>query len=133
MKYLLDTDICIYLISQSSKSLINKIKAFEPGEIGLSVITVSELQFGIAKSKYKDKNRQALDIFTSAFDIIEYDIPAAYAYGELRTQLQKAGQLIGPLDMLIAAQALSRALILVTNNETEFKRVNGLKIENWTK
>jgi tRNA(fMet)-specific endonuclease VapC len=131
MTYLLDTCICIYLINKRPLSLISKFKQHQPGEIGISVITASELQYGVAKSSRKEENQERLDAFLAPFDILPYDAEAVAAYGGIRAELEKKGQLIGPLDMLIAAQALSSGLILVTNNEKEFQRIPGLQIENW--
>jgi tRNA(fMet)-specific endonuclease VapC len=131
MKYLLDTNICIYIMNKRPAKVINKFKQREVGEIGLSSITVSELQYGVAKSNQRELNRQRLNEFIAPLDILTYDELAAEAYGNIRIQLEKSGQPIGPLDTLIAAHALSRNLILVTNNETEFQRVKNLKVVNW--
>lgn len=131
MKYLLDTNICIYIMNKRPANVINKFKQREVGEIGLSSITVSELEYGVAKSNQRELNRQRLNEFIIPLDILNYDEFAAEAYGNIRIQLEKSGQPIGPLDTLIAAHAVSRNLILVTNNEAEFKRVANLKVENW--
>jgi tRNA(fMet)-specific endonuclease VapC len=131
MKYLLDTNICIYIMNKRPAKVINKFKQREVGEIGLSSITVSELQYGVAKSNQRELNRQRLNEFIAPLDILTYDELAAEAYGNIRIQLEKSGQPIGPLDTLIAAHALSRNLILVTNNEIEFQRVKNLKVVNW--
>ncbi len=131
MKYLIDTNICIYIMNKRPAKVIKKFKHFEVGEIGLSTITVSELQYGVAKSNQRELNRQRLNEFITPLEILSYDEFAAEAYGNIRIQLEKSGQPIGPLDTLIAAHARSRNLILVTNNETEFKRVEDLKVENW--
>lgn len=131
MIYLLDTCICIYLINKRPLPLISKFKQHQPGEIGISVITASELQYGVEKSSRKAKNQERLDAFLAPFDIFPYDVKAVAAYGGIRADIEKKGQTIGPLDMLIAAQALSGGLILVTNNEKEFQRIPGLQIENW--
>jgi tRNA(fMet)-specific endonuclease VapC len=131
MKYLLDTNICIYIMNKRPAKVINKFKQREVGEIGLSSITVSELQYGVAKSNQRELNRQRLNEFIAPLDILTYDELAAEAYGNIRIQLEKSGQPIGPLDTLIAAHALSRNLILVTNNEIEFQRVENLKVINW--
>ena len=129
MKYLLDTNICIYIMNKRPAKVINKFKQREVGAIGLSSITVSELQYGVAKSNQREQNRQRLNEFITPLEILTYDELAAEAYGNIRIQLEKSG--IGPLDTLIAAHALSRNLILVTNNEAEFKRVVNLKVVNW--
>jgi tRNA(fMet)-specific endonuclease VapC len=97
----------------------------------VSTITVSELQYGVAKSKNRRLNEQRVEEFLSPLEILPYDEIAASIYGDIRLQLEKVGKPIGPLDLLIAAQALSRKLVLITNNEKEFKRVNNLKVENW--
>jgi tRNA(fMet)-specific endonuclease VapC len=131
MIYLLDTCICIYLINKRPLPLISTFKQHQPGEIGISVITASELQYGVEKSSRKAENQERLDAFLAPFDILPYDVKAVAAYGDIRAELEKKGQPIGPLDMLIAAQALSGGLIFVTNNEEEFQRIPGLQIENW--
>ena len=111
--------------------IIHKFKQFDVGEIGVSTITVSELQYGVAKSKNYRLNEQRIEEFLSPLEILPYDEIAAGIYGDIRLQLEKSGEPIGPLDLLFAAQALSRDLVLITNNEKEFKRVNNLKVENW--
>ena len=131
MNYLIDTDICIYIMNKRPARVIEKVKTSEIGEIGISTITVSELRYGAAKSVHKEKNQRRLDEFLTPFEILDFDKPAARAYGEIRFQLEKAGLPIGPLDLLIAAHAASQGLILVTNNEREFKRIPVLKVENW--
>jgi tRNA(fMet)-specific endonuclease VapC len=133
MKYLIDTNICIYVMNKRPKKIIQKFKQFEPGEIGISTITVSELQYGIAKSKHQERNQLRLREFLAPLEILDYDEEAAEAYGDIRFQLEKRGRPIGPLDLLIAAQAASRGLILVTNNDKEFNRIKKVKVENWTK
>ena len=132
MKYLLDTNICIYLIRERSKPLLEKIIANSSEGLGLSVITVCELEFGVAKSSAKEKNRLALDRFINKFSVLPLGEKVAKTYGELRAGLEVNGTPIGPLDLLIAAHALAENLTLVTNNEYEFKRVTGLRVENWT-
>ena len=131
MKYLLDTNICIYIMNKRPAKVISKFKQREVGEIGLSSITVSELQYGVAKSNQRELNRQRLNEFITPLEILTYDELAAEAYGNIRIQLEKSGQPIGPLDTLIAAHAISRNLILVTNNVAEFRRVENLKVVNW--
>ncbi len=131
MKFLLNTCICIYLINKRPLPLLSKFKQHQPGEIGISVITASELQYGVAKSSRKEENQERLDTFLAPFEILPYDAKAISTYGRIRADLEKRGQLIGPLDMLIAAQALSSSLILVTNNEKEFQRIPDLRLKNW--
>ena len=133
MKYLIDTNICIYIMNKRPVAVIKKFKQFELGEIGISTITVSELQYGVAKSTYRERNQQRLEEFIAPLEILTYDEMASRAYGDIRFQLEKYGQPIGPLDLLIAAHALSQDLVLITNNDMEFKRIKNLKVENWTK
>lgn len=131
MKYFLDTNICIYLINQKPKHVLERLQTIDPYDIVLSSIVVSELEYGVAKSMQRVKNSQRLEKFISGFTIANYDRAAAKQYGDLRTTLERSGQLIGPQDMFIAAHALSLNLPLVTNNEREFRRVQGLRVENW--
>ena len=133
MKYLIDTNICIYIMNQRPARVIQRFKQFELGEIGISTITVSELQYGVAKSTYQEKNEVRLEQFLAPLEILTYDQTAAKVYGDIRFHLEKRGQPIGPLDLLIAAHAMSQDLTLVTNNDKEFRRIKKLKIENWTK
>jgi len=132
VKYLLDTDICIYLIKNKSPELIEKVTEKDPGEIGISAITLAELRLGIAKSKNSEKNSIALEKMLRPIEILPFDENAAFAYGEVRKELEKAGTPIGPMDCLIASHAFSIDATVVTNNEREFKRVKKLKTENWS-
>jgi tRNA(fMet)-specific endonuclease VapC len=129
--YLLDSNICIYLINHRPEHVVEKIKEHKPDEIKLSAISFGELNYGVAKSKFRNKNKQALLHFASAFDIIEFDGRDAEVYGLIRADLENKGEIIGPYDMQIAAQAISRDLTLVTNNTKEFSRILNLKIKNW--
>jgi tRNA(fMet)-specific endonuclease VapC len=131
MKYMLDTDTCIALIRQRSPRLLAKVVSFPQGEIGLSSITVAELQYGVERSQYGDKNRTALAQFLLPFDIADFDYAAALAYGRIRAELEAKGMPIGALDTLIAAHALALQVTLVTHNLGEFQRVQGLVVENW--
>ncbi len=130
MKYLLDTDTCIYLINERPTKVLTQFKRHALEDIGISSITASELAYGVAKSA-SAKNSAALQAFLLPLNVVEYDTAAAMAYGDIRASLEKQGKTIGPLDMLIAASALSRKLVLVTNNEKEFRRVAKLTVENW--
>jgi tRNA(fMet)-specific endonuclease VapC len=131
MRYLLDTNICIYLIKKRPHRLMEKFNAYSVGEIGVSSITVAELQYGVRKSQHPVKNQQALQQFLLPLVIADFDEQAAIAYGEVRAVLEAQGTPIGPLDTLIAAQAISLDVTLVTNNVREFSRVQGLRFENW--
>lgn len=131
MIYLIDTNICIYIMNQRPPDVIHKFKQMDVGMVGLSAITVSELSFGVAKSSHPQKNMTRLNEFLAPFEVLPYDDKAALVYGKVRSGLERRGMVIGPLDMLIAAHAMSRDLILVTNNEKEFHRIETLKTENW--
>jgi len=131
MRFLLDTDTCIYLIKKKPPSVIEKLRACQAGDVGISAVTVAELRYGASKSQRIQQNHEALDLFLAPFEVVTFDETAAAAYGEIRAQLEKAGQPIGPLDMLIAAHAKGMNVALVTNNVGEFKRVKGLKVETW--
>jgi len=131
MMYLLDTNICIYLINRKPENVVNHIKLLQPHQIKLSAISIAELEYGVSKSKNRDKNRSALINFASAFDIIDFNDEDAEVYGLIRANLEKKGLVIGPYDMQIAAQAISRDIILVTNNTKEFERIENIKLENW--
>ncbi len=131
MNYLIDTNICIYIMNKRPAEVIQKFKNLEIGQIGISSITVSELNYGVAKSQQKKQNAKRLEEFLTPFEILPYDENASRYYGIIRSELESQGKVIGPLDMLIAAHAVSENLILVTNNEKEFQRIKSLKVENW--
>lgn len=128
---MLDTNICIYIIKNKPQSVREKLKEFDIGDLVLSSITVSELYYGVYKSEHVEKNLLALEHFLKPFDILEYEIKASVAYGKIRADLEKRGQIIGGLDMMIAAHALSCNMILVTNSTKEFQRVKELRLDNW--
>lgn len=132
MKWMLDTNICIYVIKNQPRSVLDRLVETPTEDVGVSVITAAELRYGASKSARPDQNHGALDEFLYPFEIALFDEPATKAYGSIRSALEKKGRPIGPLDMLIAAHALSLGVRLVTNNSKEFKRVEGLKVENWT-
>jgi len=129
--YLLDTNICIYLINKKPVHIVERIKELQPHQIKLSAVSLGELEYGVSKSMYREKNRNALLHFASAFDILPFNDSDAEVYGILRAGLERNGCVIGPYDMQIAAQAFTRDLILVTNNISEFNRIPGLRLENW--
>jgi len=131
MKVMLDTNICIYLIRERPQTVLRRFRFFPIGDIGISAITLSELEYGAAKSAQPKKNREALEAFISPIDVAAYDRRATEVYGRIRAALEKRGRPIGAMDLLIAAHALSLGVRLVTNNEREFKRVPGLRVENW--
>ena len=129
--YLLDTNICIYIIKKKPADVLKTLKTKSKKDIYVSSITIAELEYGIAKSQFPEKNKIALIEFLSIFNILPFDDADAVDFGEIKKELEKKGKIIGPMDLLLAAQAKSRKLILVTNNTKEFERVEGLKIENW--
>jgi len=131
MKYLLDTNICIYLIKKKPESVIKKFMKLRPGSVSITSITLSELYYGVIKSSKPDENMVALQEFISPLEILDFTNEDAIIYGKIRVELEKKGKLIGAMDLLIAAIAKSRELILVTNNTKEFSRVSDLIIENW--
>jgi tRNA(fMet)-specific endonuclease VapC len=131
MRYLLDTDTCIYIIKKQPVEVFNRLKKCSIGDVAVSSITVAELEYGAAKSNRPDQNRNALLAFLSPFEILPFDDQAAIHYGDIRSHLEKSGKLIGSMDMMIAAHARSIPLILVTNNSREFARVPDLRVENW--
>ena len=133
MAYVLDTNICIYIIKKKPKKVLETLKRKKISSIGISTITLSELEYGIVKSQAPGKNRLALIEFIAPLKIYNYDDMAAKHYGEIMAYLEKIGKTMGPLDMLIAAHVRSLGYILVTNNEKEFINVPNLKVENWTK
>ncbi len=132
MRYLLDTNICIYIIKRKPPEVLERLTSLEPEEVGVSSITVAELEYGMARSSRPRQNRDALINFLAPLQILAFDDEAARHYGDIRVHLEKAGQPIGAMDLLIAAHARSLSLTLVTNNEKEFSRVPGLVVENWT-
>jgi tRNA(fMet)-specific endonuclease VapC len=133
IQYMLDTNICIYIIKKKPADAIERLRQSRISQVGISSITLSELEYGVAKSSRPDQNQLALAQFLAPMEILSYGGEAAQQYGRLRAFLEKQGTPIGSLDMLIAAHALSTGCILVTNNEREFSRIPDLKIDNWMK
>jgi tRNA(fMet)-specific endonuclease VapC len=132
LKYLLDTNICIYIIKKKDPGILRRLQSYKEGEIGISSITIAELEYGVARSTQSQRNRLALASFLIPFEIIDFDQEAATDYGLIRAWLEREGKPIGSMDMLLAAQARSKGIVLVTNNENEFRKVPGLKLDNWT-
>ena len=131
LKYLLDTDICVYAIRKKSPSLFQKISRLHIGDAGISAITYAELAFGVSHSSRPEENMQTLQEFIAPLEILDFPAEAAISYGHLRADLAKKGIPIGPLDLLIAAHALYLGITLVTNNISEFSRIADLHTENW--
>ena len=132
MKYLLDTNICIYIINEKPKKVLRKFEQYPVHEFAISSITHAELQFGVEKSKKKDINQNALDEFLLPLTILPFHSKnLVVCYGEIRAYLEPKGKTIGTLDTLIAAHALSLDLTIVSNNIKQFSRIPNLKCENW--
>ena len=132
MKYLLDTNICIYIINEKPEKVLRKFEQYPVYEFGISSITHAELQYGVEKSNNKNTNQDALDEFLLPLTILPFHGKSLVTcYGEIRTSLESKGKTIGPLDMLIAAHALSLDLTIISNNIKEFSRIPNLKYENW--
>jgi tRNA(fMet)-specific endonuclease VapC len=131
MKLMLDTNICIYLIKEHPASVLERFALHPVGDIGISVITLAELEYGVAKSGRRARNREALEQFISPLEVAAFDRRATAAYGKVRTTLEKKGQPIGSMDLLIAAHAISLEVRLITHNVKEFGKVPGLHVEDW--
>jgi len=132
MRYMLDTNICIYLIKQKPEKVLRHFKAHSVGEIGISSITLAELRYGVERSQQVQKNRQALEDFTLPLEIAAFDEAAAEVYGSVRAGLEQGGTPVGSMDMLIGAHALSLGVTLVTNNLREFEKIKNLKVLDWS-
>jgi tRNA(fMet)-specific endonuclease VapC len=130
MRFMLDTNICIYAIKQRPPEVLAALRAQEVAGLGLSSVTVAELAFGVAKSG-SARNQKALEQFLEPLEIADFDRSAALVYGRLRAALEASGTPIGPLDTQIAAHALALGVTLVSNNQREFSRVPGLRLEDW--
>lgn len=131
--YMLDTDICIYIIKKKPGHVIERLNKSNISDIGISSITLNELEYGAVKSSRPAQNKLALSEFLAPIEILPYDDMAAQEYGQICVHLERKGTLIGSMDMLIAAHARSINCILVTNNEQEFTRVPFLQIDNWAR
>jgi len=132
MKYLLDTNTCIYIINEKPRKVLRKFEQYPVHEFAISSITHAELQYGIAKSKNKKINQEALDEFLLPLTILPFHGKRLVErYGMIRAFLESRGKTIGPLDTLIAAHALSLGLTIITNNVTEFSRIPNLNCEDW--
>ena len=131
MRYMLDTNICIYSIKHKPEQVFLRLQEHEPADICISSVTYAELVHGVEKSQAVEKNRLALALLLANIEILNFDANAAESYGKIRADLEKQGTPIGPLDMMIAGHAKSLNYTVVTNNTKEFNRVQGLKLENW--
>lgn len=133
MKYMLDTNICIYTIKHKPPEVIKNFLRHNPDEMCISSITYAELMHGVEKSQSVERNRMAITLFLSAITILPFNQYAAEEYGKVRAELERKGTPIGSMDMLIAGHARAEELVLVTNNTREFFRVENLEVEDWTK
>jgi tRNA(fMet)-specific endonuclease VapC len=131
MKYLLDTNICIYIINKRPASILDTIRSKHPDEISISSITIAELQYGAERSRNPHQNRIAILEFLMPFRLLDFDQRAASCYGKIRNILESRGTPVGPMDLLLASQASAYSLVLVTNNIKEFKHIDSLRLENW--
>jgi tRNA(fMet)-specific endonuclease VapC len=129
--YLIDTNTCIFLKNKKPIHVLEKLRSVLNQDVYLSSVTIAEMQFGVYNSQSIEKNRISLTEFLAPFQIIDFDDRDAEYFGKIRAELKQKGELIGPYDMLIAAQALARRLILVTNNTKEFRRIPEIVIEDW--
>lgn len=130
--YLLDTNICIYLMKDTFPALTEKLLSHDPEEFAISSVTLYELEYGAAKSRWGNRTREKLYTFLSPFTVLPFDADDAITAGNLRALLAAKGSPVGPYDIQIAAQAYARGLTVITHNIDEFSRVPNLKVEDWT-
>ena len=133
MHILLDTNICIYMIKNNPPEVRKHFEKHQIGDIGISTITIAELEYGVQKSKAKERNKDALQSFLLPLEFLSFDDASAVAYGKIRSNLELKGTPIGSMDMLIAAQAIAHNCVLVTHNLKEFARIDNLRLETWVK
>jgi len=131
MKYMLDTNVCIDYMRGTDQGIKNRLLACKEDELCISSITLSELLYGVNRSSEPVKNRNALYKLLVKIEVIDYGTEASEFYGIIRNELVRRGMVIGALDMLIAAHAMSNKLVLITHNTAEFGRISGLEIEDW--
>ena len=131
MAVLLDTNVCIHFMKNAFPRLTSKLLSYDPAELLISAITVYELEYGAVKSNWGEKTREKLALFLAPFNIVPFTADDAVVAGSIRAYLERQGTPIGPYDVQIAAQALSRGIPVVTHNVGEFRRVPNLKVEDW--
>ena len=131
MRYMLDTNICIYAIKKRPEKVLEQLQKVKAQDVCISSVTYAELMHGVYKSQAVERNLLALSLLLSNIEIMKFDSDAADEYGRIRAALEKNGTLIGPLDTMIAGHAMSLGCTLVTNNTKEFARIKGLKTANW--
>ena len=133
MRFLLDTNICIYMIKNNPPEIHEHFQSITPGDVYISSVTVAELQYGVEKSVAKGQNASALEAFLLPLEIASFDLDSAVVYGKIRAALERQGTPVGGMDMLIAAQAIAHGFTLVTHNLKEFQRIPNLKCETWVR
>ncbi|MBW3564226.1 MAG: type II toxin-antitoxin system VapC family toxin [Acidobacteria bacterium] len=131
MRYLLDTNVCVDYLNARYPKVIERLREVLPSDVAVSVIAVAELRYGAEKSNRPQENHKRLDLLLEDLASLEFDLDSASEYGQVRSELERAGTPIGPNDMLIAAQARAHDLILVTDNRDEFERIDRLRVESW--
>ncbi len=131
MKVMLDTNTCIAIIRRKPPQALKRFNAYTVGDIGISWVTLAELEFGVAKSQHLDRNQVALEEFVLPLEIADLDREVARVYGRVRAMLEKQGTPIGSLDMMSAAHALALGVTLATHNTGEFSRMEGLTVVDW--
>ena len=129
--YMLDTDICAFIMRGPAEKLVRRMQAIPLQDQAMSVVTLAELLYGVRISGKPKQNREALDAIVKHLSVLDWSEGAAGHYAEIRSHLHKRGQMIGANDLMIAAHARSAGAVLVTNNERDFRRVPGLRVENW--
>lgn len=130
-KYILDTDICSYILKRKPLSVLEKFSKVGTDNVFISVITYAELMYGVEKTKTQRINKEVIHNFLNFIKILEWDIKSAIEYGEIRNSLEVSGVPIGNMDLMIASHAKSLGFVLVTNNFKHFSRIKGLVLENW--
>jgi tRNA(fMet)-specific endonuclease VapC len=131
VRYLLDTNVCVDFLNRRFPGVTERIRSSPPEDLCVSSVVVAELRYGADRSQKAAENHDRLDVLTAEVQCLDFDLAAASVYGRIRAALEAQGTPVGPYDMMIAAHAVSQGLVLVTDNEREFQRVFGLRIENW--
>jgi tRNA(fMet)-specific endonuclease VapC len=131
MRYLLDTDICIYIAKQKPQGVLARLQQLRPGDVGMSIITYLELVYGAGKRQHREANLLRIQELERLIPVLPLDVGSGQHYGRIRAELERKGPPIGAYDLLIAAHALAAGLTLVTNNAREFRRVPQLPVDNW--
>jgi tRNA(fMet)-specific endonuclease VapC len=131
LRYMLDTDICSYIMKRSSPVLLRRLQSVAIGDVCISVISKAELLYGVEVSQKRKQDDAAVEAFLRLLEVVDFPDAGAEHYAKIRAELKKRGTMIGANDLLLAAHARSLGLTLVTNNTREFGRVRGLSVENW--